>query len=100
MNRAAMIRAALAAASLIASQAQAGQDVPPPRAIRPIEPVFADAGRWRETPVVMQHWSSDRHVSVIAFDRAGACDRDWADEGDEFAAFDGEDVAPEWETMR
>lgn len=111
MSGTAMIRALLAAATLIATQAQAGRDIPPPRAIHPIPPVFADAARWRETPAVMQGWSDDRHVPVVGLDRMSACEararmgamaaaEDWTDDGDILAGFDGDDVAPDWETMR
>lgn len=120
MNGPAMIRAALvAAALLVASQAQAGQDVPPPRAIRPVQPLlaaappmgFAAQPRWRETPPVMQGWSDDRYVPVAGFGEMSACeararagvmaqDDVWDGEGDEFAAFDGDDFASGWEDMR
>lgn len=109
MNGTAPIRAALAATLLVAAgQAQAGNDVPPPRAIRPAQPVFAAATpmdfaaprRWREAPAVMESWSTDRHIPVVGFDRANARGDDWADEGDEFADFDRDDFAPEQEMMR
>lgn len=109
MDGTALIRAALAAALLVAAgQAQAGNDVPPPRAIRPTQPVFAAATpmdfaaprRWREAPPVIESWSPDRHIPVVGFDQADVCDDDWADEGDEFADFDRDDFAPEPEMMR
>ncbi|KKC23837.1 hypothetical protein [Sphingomonas sp. SRS2] len=111
MSRLAMIGAGFAAALLAAGQAQAGQDIPPPRSIRPIQPVFAAAPpvgiaaphRWRETPPVMQGWSSDRHVAVVGFDRMSACEEDdngWAGDSDEYAEFEGGDILPEWEPMR
>lgn len=120
MSGAAIIRATLAAVALLAAtQAQAGQDVPPPRAIRPVQSAFAApmsmsfaaSSAWREMPAVMEGWSADRHVPVAGFDRmtvceararmgAAAADADWADDGDRFAGLDSDDFAPEWETMR
>lgn len=120
MNAAAMTRAALAAAVLLgAAQAQAGHDVPPPRALRPIQPLlaappplgFATPSRWRETPPVMQGWSDDRYVPVVGSGGQSACDAraragvmaeddGWADEDEEFAVFDDDDSAPGWERMR
>lgn len=119
MSGPALIRATLAAAALlVASQVHAGQDVPPPRAIRPVQPLLAAAPpigfaqpRWRETPPVMQGWSDDRYVPVAGFGEMSACeararagvmaeDDVWDDEGGEFAAFDGDDFASGWEDMR
>jgi hypothetical protein len=76
MTKPAMIRIAVALAiGLAATQAQAGQDVPPPRAIRPVQPLLAAVppspayaaapGLWRDTPPVMQGWSQDRHIPVV-----------------------------------
>ena len=114
-----MIREMLVAAALLmAGQAQAGQDVPPPRALRPVQSFlsaapmgYAAQPRWRETPPVMQGWSDDRHVPVVGFGELSACDARaragvvaeddvWEDKGDEFASFDGDDVASRWEDMR
>ncbi|KRB86619.1 hypothetical protein ASE00_08005 [Sphingomonas sp. Root710] len=117
-----MIRAALTLAVLFAaSAAQAGQDVPAPRAIRQVQPLLAAAPpqgfaqpRWRETPPVMQGWSDDRYVPVVGFGEMSACEAraragvkaqgdvwdDEGDEGDEFAAFDDDDFASGWEDMR
>jgi hypothetical protein len=103
-----MIRAALALSiGVAAAQAQAGQDVPPPRAIRPIQPMLAAAARmpayapsapmWRDTPPVMQGWSRDRHVPVVGLDRMSACearalvgmaaaDDRWLDDDADYAA--------------
>lgn len=118
MKPIASIRCCLAAALLVAAtQSQAGQDVPPPRAIHPVQPAFAPppthlAGpiRWRDTPPVMEHWSADRHVPIAGFGGISACearrragvmaDDGWSAEGDEFAGFDGDDFVSEWETLR
>lgn len=101
MIAAAMIRVSLAlAVGIAAVQAQAGQDVPPARAIRPVQPLLAAApapaaydvapGLWRDTPPVMQGWSRDRHVPVAGLDRSAcraralvgmaAADDGWLDE--------------------
>lgn len=85
MTGPAMIRLAFAAMLGIAAvPAQAGQDVPPPRPIRPVEaalvsgaPAYAVAPRWRETPPVLDRWSSDRIIPVVYGDWAD--DEDFAD---------------------
>ncbi|WP_162257096.1 hypothetical protein [Sphingomonas sp. Root1294] len=119
-----MIRVSIAlAAGLAAVQAQAGQDVPPPRAIRPVQPLLAAApppaaygaapGLWRDTPPVMQGWSRDRHVPVVGLDRISACaaralvgmaaaDDGWLDEDADYADADadfGDDGFSPWGDM-
>lgn len=81
-----MIRAALVLAVGFAGvPAQAGQDVPPPRAIHPVQPAliaapsFAAYGAvpalWRDTPPVIEGWSTDRRIPVVA----------WLDEDEDYA---------------
>lgn len=113
MNGPALIRSALALAlGLVAAQAQAGQDVPPPRAIRTVQPMLAAAppmpsygpapGLWRDTPPVMQGWSRDRHIPVAGLDRMSACearalvgmaatDDRWLDDDADYADVDFDD---------
>lgn len=101
MTGPAVIRAAcVATVLLIAGPAQAGWDVPPPRAIKPIESQL-----WRATPPVMRGWSSDRHVPVVAeFDTTAACDpEDGGDGGEDFVEagdFDNNGDVSDWEAMR
>ena len=101
MTGPAIIRAAcVATALLIAGPAQAGGDVPPPRAIKPIESQL-----WRATPPVLRGWSSDRHVSVIAaFDpTAASAAEEGADGGEDFAeagVFRDNGYVSDWEAMR
>lgn len=107
MSRAAMAGAALAAAlSLLCGQAQAGQDVPPPGAIRPVQPVLAAA-----SPT----WPADRYIPVVGFDAAdcrpaehddptddGWSEEVWAEATTGFADSGpfGPDSGSGWETMR
>lgn len=122
MIGAAMIRASLAlAAGLAAVQAQAGQDVPPARAIRPVQPLLAAApapaaydvapGLWRDTPPVMQGWSRDRHIPVVGLAPMSPCstraligmaaaDDGWFDEDVDAADVDfGDDGFSPWGDM-
>lgn len=101
MTGPAIIRAAcLATALLISGPAQAGWDVPPPRAIKPIESQSA-----RATPPVLRGWSSDRHVPVSAgFDPTVTCaPEDRADGREDFAEagdFGNNGYVSDWETTR
>lgn len=76
-----MIRAAFAlGAVLVASQAEAGRDVPPPRALHPVQPALVAA------PPVLWGRSADRHVPVMA-DTEDDC-------ADAEAGFDGDGDVP------
>ncbi|MES2496825.1 MAG: hypothetical protein V4618_11965 [Pseudomonadota bacterium] len=79
-------RVAACALGLSTVAAQAGQDVPPPRLIRPVQSPLAAApsvAAWRDTPPVIEGWSRDRHIPVIDWlDRdAGYDDADFGDDG-------------------
>lgn len=90
-----MIRTALVLAlALAAGQAQAGQDVPPPRPIRPVQPALiampspaaygAVPALWRDTPPVIDGWSPDRRIPVVGWldeDDADYADADFGDDG-------------------
>jgi hypothetical protein len=97
MMRAAMSLHPVAGATLFAlglatAPAQAGQEVPPPRALRPVEPALLPArgaGLWRATPPMIEGWSGDRHIPVIWFDD------DADDAGDGF----GDDDLSPWGDM-
>jgi len=110
--------ALLMAAGLGAGQVQAGQDVPPPRAIRPVQPSLSSTGfaaspaaLWRDTPPVLQGWSPDRRIPVVGFDRFSPCagrslagmasaDDGWFEDEGDFAeaGFDDGEFAS-WEDM-
>ncbi|ATE64512.1 hypothetical protein [Rhizorhabdus dicambivorans] len=101
-----MIRALLSAALTLAAagSAQAGQEVPPPRPIRPVETALAALPPapaavphgWRETPPVIGDGSPDRFIAVADFGWDGGCgtDEDWGEEED-FA----DAGFPAWEEM-
>lgn len=112
-----MIRAALLLVALsAASQAPAGQAVPPPRVILALQPALAaDASSshaapraWRDTPPVAQGWSPDRYVGVM-HDWTSGCEAPAQagavadDERGDFADADldsgGGDAFPLWGTM-
>lgn len=89
-----MIRTALAlAVGFAAVPVQAGQDVPPPRPIRPVQPALiaapspmaygATPALWRDTPPVIEGWSPDRRIPVVAWidEDADDADADFGDDG-------------------
>lgn len=104
-----MIRFALLLVALIAAgQARAGSAVPPPRAIHAVQPALATATplhlaqhAWRDTPPVLQGWSSDRYVAVMngceGPSLAADGDGDFADADPDFG---GGYVVPLWGNMQ
>jgi len=90
-----MIRLGFALFALgMAASAEAGQEVPPPRPIRPVEvalltapPSYAAGPHaWRATPPVIEGRSSDRIVPVVSFGAPGVCgDEGWDDSEEDFA---------------
>jgi|GEM_PF-1773705 len=93
-------RVAACALGLVAVAAQAGQDVPPPRSIHPVQSPLAAApsvAAWRDTPPVIEGWSRDRHIPVV---RRAIADIDWFDQdaGYDDADF-GDDGVSSWGEM-
>ena len=102
-----MIRSALLLViACAASQAQAGQEVPPPRPIRPVQPALIAApspaaygampALWRDTPPVIEGWSPDRRIPVVAWIDE---DAGYADDADDFGEDVGDDGYSSWGDM-